>query len=164
MSSDLSSRPTYGNWRRRRTAGVGGLSFGGTVTLFVGLVVCMVLLPFNLILGFAGFAVLAVVLAPLLIKDRWGRTAYERIAERWVWGRHRRSRGHMYVAGPLSRTPSVSCSLPGLAARIEAFDALDALGRPFVVLHHPRTGHVSAVLDCAPPGTALIDDHRWAST
>lgn len=154
----MSDRPTYGNWRKPRSAGIGRLSMGGTVILFIGLIVSMVLLPVNLFVGIGSFGVLAIGLAPLVWQDRWGRTGYQRIVERWSWSAHRRQRGHLYLAGPLSRTPSVTCRLPGLAARVEAFDALDALGRPFVVLHHPKPGHVSTVIECAPPGTALIDD------
>lgn len=156
--SDEASRPTYGNWRRPRTAGLGPLSLGGTIVLAVGLVMAVIALPFSLPLGFILFGVLVVVVLPMAVKDRWGRTGYERLGQRVEWRLHRRRRAHLYVAGPLSRTPSVACGLPGLAARMEAFDAFDAIGRPFVVVHHPRTGHVSAVIDCAPPGTALIDD------
>lgn len=159
MNTTPGPRPTFGNWRRPRSAGLMRLGSWATAGLGCAVVITLLVSAFNplaaLILGlFVGLTFL-----PLVIQDRWGRSGYERIVDvvRWRW--HRNQRGNLYVSGPLSRTPTVESRLPGLAARLEAFDGRDALGRPFVVLHHPNTGHVSTVIECAPPGTALIDDH-----
>jgi hypothetical protein len=63
----------------------------------------------------------------------------------------------LYRSGPLSRVPQRQCRLPGLAAGIEALDALDAWGRPFAVLSHPHVGQVTTVIAAASDGAALVD-------
>lgn len=158
--SSPTSRPSYGNWRRPRGAGLGPLGTVGTAALGIGLVVVFVGLAFDLVIGLVLFVFVVLILGPLAIKDKWGRTGWERVVERVQWIAHRRARGHLYVSGPLSRTPSSRCGLPGLAARVEAFDARDALGRTFTVLHHPKPGHVTAVIECAPAGDALVDEEQ----
>lgn len=154
----MNSRPTFGNWQRPRTRGLGRLGTMSTFVLAGAVVVTLLLSAVNLVAALLFALAIAAAYLPLVIQDRWGRSGYERLSDIVRFWAHRNRRGNLYVAGPLSRTPTVECRLPGLAARLEAFDAYDALGRPFVVLHHPRTGHVSTVIECAPPGTALIDD------
>lgn len=158
MSVVPGTRPTYGNWRRPRSAGLGRLGTVSTAALGVAMVVTFIVAAMNMFAGLTLMVVFTGAFLPLVIHDRWGRTGYERLGDVVRWKLHRNRRGHLYVAGPLSRTPSVECRLPGLAARLEVFDAQDAIGRPFVVLHHPRPGHVATVLECSPPGVGLIDD------
>lgn len=156
-STQQHQAPTYGNWRRPRSPGLGRLGLGGTIALFSGLILVIIGMAINFVIGLVFGLVVAVFMAPLWVRDRWGRNGYEAMAEQVGWVRQRRSKRHLYVAGPLSRTPVTKCALPGLAARLEASEAHDAHGRPFVVLHHPRPGHVSTVMECSPSGDALVD-------
>ena len=41
-----------------------------------------------------------------------------------------------------------------------AVDAEDAYNRPFVLLHHPSTGHVSTVIETSPDGNDLVDEDQ----
>lgn len=148
----------YGNWQRPSSPGLGRLGLLGTAVLMVGSVFVIAMLAVaGLVPGLIAAVILAAALAPLYWPDRWGRTAYERGAERLAWRTARRKRHNRYVAGPLSRTPEVRCRVPGLAATMTATEALDAIGEPFVLLHHPGTGHVSAVIDAAPAGDTMVD-------
>lgn len=153
----MTAARTYGGWRRPRAPGLGPLGTVGTAMLGIGLVIVFIGVTINLVVGLVLLAVVVFVVGPMALKDRWGRTGWERVGEVARWRTHRKGRGHLYIAGPLSRTASSRCGLPGLAARIEAYDAKDAIGRDFVVLHHPKPGHVSTVIECAPAGDALVD-------
>lgn len=156
--------PTYGNWRRPKSPGLGRLGLLSTLAGFAGLAVVIAAMAVSIRVGLVLAVVLVVVLAPVVWVDRWGRRGYEHLAEWAIWRWHRHSKRHLYVAGPLSRTPSHRFGLPGLAAQLEASEATDAYGRPFVVLHHPHKGHVSTVLDCTPHGETLVDArqvHDW---
>lgn len=154
------SAPTYGNWRRPSSPGLGRLGLLGTAGLMAGaMLVIIVLAVGGLLAGAVTVVLVALVLVPV-IPDRWGRTGYQRLAERAGWFSARRQGHHLYLAGPLSRTPTSTCRLPGLAASLTASDALDALGDPFVVLHHPGSGHVSTVLEASPPGDTMVDGHQ----
>lgn len=159
MTTAPEHRParTYGNWRRPTSPGLGRLGLLGTAAFFGGLVVSVIVLAFSLVAGLVLLALTGLVLAPLAWKDQWGRSGWERLGQWAQWTVHRRRRRHLYLSGPLSRTPEVHCRPPGLAARLEVSEALDAHHRPFVVLHHPHPGHVSTVIDCAPPGMELVD-------
>lgn len=148
----------FGNWTRPRTRGLGRLGSTATLVLGVLVVVFMILLAINPLRAIIFGAVVVVGFLPLVLRDRWGRSGYERLSDVVRFWAHRRRRGHLYVSGPLSRTTAVEARVPGLAARLEVFDALDALHRPFAVIHHPKPGHVATVIECSPPGTALVDD------
>lgn len=157
MTDSTTAAPTYGNWRRPRSPGLGQLGFGGTIALFAGLVVVIMGLMTSVATGLGSAVIVATALAPLVYRDRWARTGYQRAGEALAWRRHRRRGHHRYLGGPLSRTPSTVCQVPGLAAALRVFDARDAHGAPFVVLHHPHPGHVSTVVECGPSGDALVD-------
>lgn len=151
----------YGNWQRPSSPGLGRLGLLGTVVLMAGSVLVIgVLAVAGLVPGLILAVLLGVGLAPLYWPDRWGRTAYERGAERIAWMSARRKKHNRYVTGPLSRTPDVRCRVPGLAASMTATEALDAVGDPFVLLHHPGTGHVSVVIEAAPAGDTMVDPEQ----
>jgi hypothetical protein len=148
---------TYGNWRRPSSPGLGSLGLGGTVAMLTGLTIVIFGLMLSLMFGIVLFVLVVLALAPLVYRDRWKRSGYERIAERIEWSRHKRRKHHLYFAGPLSRTPTARCGLPGLAAAMTVSQRLDAHGRPFVLLHHPTPGHVSTVLECGSSGADMVD-------
>jgi hypothetical protein len=157
MAESTTAVPTYGNWRRPRSPGLGRLGFGGTVAFLSGTVVVIIGLMMSVTTGLVLALIVALALAPVVVTDRWQRTGYQRAAEVLTWTWHRRRHHHRYLGGPLSRTPSSRCQLPGLAAAMQVSEARDAHGHPFVVLHHPHPGHVSTVLECGPSGDALVD-------
>jgi hypothetical protein len=130
------------------------------VALLTGLTVVILGLMISVKFGLVLFMIVLVALAPLVYRDRWKRSGYERIAERIEWSRHKRRKQHLYLTGPLSRLPDARCGLPGLAAAMTVSEHLDAHGRPFVLLHHPTPGHVSTVLECGSSGADMVDSEQ----
>ncbi len=153
-------RRTYGGWRLPRSSGLGSLGLLATVVLFAGLIVAI------FVTAFAGFlAAIPVVLAtglilvPLYVKVGNGRNGAQWLTARTAWFVGQHAGQHLYRSGPLARVGQGRCPLPGLAASLEAIDALDALGRPFALLSHPL-GHVSAVISTSSDGASLVDDDQ----
>src|SRR5829696_968072 len=102
MSVAPGTRPTYGNWRRPRTAGLGRLGTVATAALGGAMLITFVVAAMNMVAGLTLMVVFAAAFLPLVIHDRWARTGYERLSDTIKWKLHRNRRGHLYVAGPLS--------------------------------------------------------------
>jgi hypothetical protein len=149
---------TYGNWRRPQSPGIAGMGLLGTGILIAGMVVVIILLTFSIVLAGIGILVVAVVMAPLLVKDRHGRNGVQRLTARAAWAQGRTRGWRIYRSGPIGRAKSGRFQIPALGAGITAVDAEDAFNRPFVLLHHPSTGHVSTVIETSPDGNALVDE------
>ena len=84
----------------------------------------MVFWPLALVVVF----LTVITLVPLAIHDRHGRNGFQVLLPRLASARAARTGSDLYRSGPLSRVPQGHCRLPGLAADIDALDALDALG------------------------------------
>ncbi|MFC5750712.1 SCO6880 family protein [Actinomadura rugatobispora] len=156
MTTDY-REPTYGNWRKPVTPGIGRLGLLGTMILMVGMVIVTLVMMVSPLFGLISAVVLALVMVPLLIQDKHGRTALQTMTARgaWSWGR---SQGwHLYRSGPLSITPHGSYRLPGLLAQSRLVEARDSYGRPFAVIVTPSTKHYTAVFECNADGAALVD-------
>ncbi|MEV6133685.1 SCO6880 family protein [Streptomyces violaceusniger] len=160
MATEELTPRTYGNFRKPRTSGLRGLSLGATMLLFAGMiaVVLATLISIWVALGLA--VSFAVVLAPLAVKDRHGRTLMQRGAVRLAWWRTTKSGGHLYRSGPLGRSGYGTCELPGLAAASKLTEARDGYGRPFAMVTTPATGHHAVVISCNPDGAALVDERQ----
>lgn len=157
---------TYGNWRKPQSPGVAGLGLLGTGILLVGMLAVVVLLAVSLLAAVVGAAVVATALAPLIYRDRHGRSGLQKLGALAAWSVGKPLGRRTYRSGPLGRPPTQRFGLPGLAAQMTATDAIDAWGRPFVLLHHPATAHVSTVLETAPDGNALVDQEtvdQWVA-
>ena len=158
ITSAPSTEPrTYGNWRRPTSPGIGSLGLLATMILLGGTVAAvissMVFWPLALVVVF----LTVITLVPLAIHDRHGRNGFQVLLPRLASARAARTGSDLYRSGPLSRVPQGHCRLPGVAADIDALDALDAWGRPFAVLSHPHLGQVTAVIAAASDGAALVD-------
>jgi len=151
---------TYGNWRKPQSPGLGGLGLLGTAVLMGGLLIVAFLLFVSVLAAGLGVLVLAVALAPLLIKDRHGRNGVQKLSATLSWAQGRSRGWRVYRSGPLGRAGSGRFQLPGLGAPIFAHDAQDAFNRPFVLLHHRATGHVSTVIETSPDGNELVDEEQ----
>jgi hypothetical protein len=158
---------TYGNWRKPTSPGIGKLGLAGTMVLMVGLVAFVIAMAINLFLAGAVAVVVGIVLVPFVAVDHHGRNGFQAVGSRLAWRRGKASGATLYRSGPLATRGSGRFSLPGLGAALAPLEALDAHGRPFVLLHHPRTGHVSAVLQTSPEGAALVDTdqvNQWVAS
>jgi len=158
--SETRATLTYGNWRKPQSPGIAGLGLLGTGVLFAGMVLVIILLTFSILAAGLGVVVVAMVMAPLLVKDRHGRNGVQKLTARLAWAQGRSRGWRIYRSGPLGRAKSGRFQLPGLGAAMTAVDAEDAYNRPFVLLHHPATGHVSTVIETSPDGNSLVDEDQ----
>jgi len=149
---------TYGNWRKPATPGLPGLGLLGTVIALGGLVLAVLV---QMIAGLvpAGVTLLlvAVVVVPLLYKNRSGRNGWQAVTARAMWLRGRRGKQNVYRSGLAGPVAYGSHTLPGLLAASTLYDCVDSYGEPFALLHVPATRHYSVVLRCDPEGSQLVD-------
>lgn len=157
---DTRPEPTYGNWRSPQRSGMGRLSLGATVMLLGGLVVIVAVTLINFMLALVVGLLLALVLIPLTLRDRHGRTVMARMHARLSWRRTVKSGAHLYRSGPLGRTGHGTCTLPGLAAASTMSEAQDSYARPFALLTYPTTNHHVIVLNCEADGASLVDQDQ----
>ncbi|WP_340672141.1 SCO6880 family protein (plasmid) [Saccharopolyspora sp. ID03-671] len=158
-SAAVASEPRYGNWRKPRSFGLLGLSFGPTIGALAWLLTSFVVMMISLPLGWAMLALGALALAPLALRVR-GRTLYSLLLARSAFNRGRRHRQHLHLAGPLGVIPGATHRLPGLLAATNLHTAQDSYGREFGLLEHTGTGQFSAVLRVDPEGSGLVDQDR----
>jgi len=149
---------TYGNWRKPSTPGLPGLGLLGTVAALGGVVlVVLVQMLAGLLPALVVLAVVAAAVLPLLYRNRSGRNGWQAAAARVLWLRGRRARQHLFRSGLLAPAAHGGTTLPGLLAPSVLYEAVDAYGAPFALLHVPATRHYSVVLRCDPEGSALVD-------
>ena len=152
--------PTYGNWRKPVSPGIGRLGLAGTLILMVGLMVVTLMAMVSTLASLITAIVVGLAILPLVIQDQHGRTALQSATARlnWWWGR---SQGwHLYRAGPLSVVPHGSCRLPGLLAASRLVEGRDSYGRPFALVVIPSTRHYTVVFECNADGAALVDQKQ----
>ncbi|TRO56028.1 SCO6880 family protein [Streptomyces sp. IB201691-2A2] len=157
MSTDVATRPTYGNWRRPRRPGLGSLGLIGTFGVFGGLVLILLMSLISLIAAIFVAVPLVVLLAPLMVRTQDGRNLYQLIVLRIGWFRRRAKGATTYVSGPLSPRPGGQFRPPGVLSRVTMAEGRDAYDRPFGVLHHPGRNLYTIVLACEPDGGSLVD-------
>ncbi|MDJ0344236.1 hypothetical protein QMK19_28935 [Streptomyces sp. H10-C2] len=159
-TSSTPSQLTYGNWRKPQTAGLGKLGLGGTLLLLGGMIVVVLTALASVVAALVLAVLLLMALAPLLVRDRHGRTALQRMAVRIGWRRSVSNGSHLYRSGPLGRTRYGTCQLPGLAAASTVMEASDAYNRPFALLTYPNTNHHVVVLTTDADGAGLVDQDQ----
>ncbi len=162
MAADSSAAPrTYGNWRAPVSPGLFGLGTVGTVIMFFGLILVVIVLMVGGMLRALGLAiVLGLGLLTLLAKDKHGLNLLSRATTRVGW-MTTRSRGlNLYRSGPLGRTLWGTFQLPGLAAPSRLSEHQDSYGSPFALLYVPATGHYTVVIATEPDGAALVDTEQ----
>ena len=162
---------TYGNWRKPATPGLPGLGLLGTAVALGGVVLAvLVQMVTGLLPAALTLLVVAVVVCPLLYRNRSGRNGWQAATARARWLHGRRAGQHVYrsgLAGPVAYGPH---TLPGLLAASVLYECTDSYGQPFAMLHVPATRHFSVVLKCDPEGSQLVDADtsdtwvaRWGS-
>ena len=160
-AEDTAKTRTYGNWRRPRSAGIGELGMIGTFAMMAGLIVVIIT---TVAVGLIGGGIVLLVgllgLAPLVYRDRHGRTGMQRMGVRVGWWRTRRSGTHLYRSGPLGQTPWGTFQLPGLAAASRLTEGEDSYGRRFALLRVPATNHFTVVFATEPDGASLVDQEQ----
>lgn len=155
-----SEERTYGNWRQPSSPGFGNLGLGGSGILLFGVLLIVVLMYLSMMLAIAAGIGLAVLLVPMVFRDRHGRNGLQWATARVAFANGKSKGQHLYRSGPLGRVPLGTCKLPGLAAASTLHEAQDAWGRPFAMLTIPRTNHHTVVLNCNADGASLVDDQQ----
>lgn len=152
-------RPTYGNLRRPRSAGLNSFSLLATGLLFAGVLVFVIMsLLGGLIPALIELVAVFVAVGLLSVRDRDGRNLLQRTAARLAYRHGRRSGAHLYRAGLLGVVPHGSTQLPGLAAKSTLAEAWDSYGRPFCAVYYPSTTDYAVTFSAEPDGAALVDD------
>ncbi|WP_406290221.1 SCO6880 family protein [Embleya sp. NBC_00896] len=151
---------TYGNWRKPTSPGIRGLGLAGTLVMFVGLLLVMLMMFVSLFAALGLGVLVALSLVPLLMRDKHGRNGVQWFTARVAWSRGKTKGQHLYRSGPLGRVAAGTCKLPGLAAASRLYEAEDAYGRPFAVLTVPATNHHTVVLTCNADGASLVDSNQ----
>ena len=158
MAAEAQVERTYGNWRRPRPPGLWHLGLISSMLLIAGLIASIIVIALvGLIPGLVLLALMVPVFLVTLRPDPHGQTPMQRLGMRLGWRRARRARSHLYRSGPLGRTPYGTFQLPGLLAASQLSEARDSYDRPFAVLCHPWTQHLTVVLETEPDGAALVD-------
>ncbi|TDD80458.1 hypothetical protein E1293_20705 [Actinomadura darangshiensis] len=139
---------------------MGRLGLIGTMILMGGLVIVTIVAMVSLLPGLIGAAGLGLIMLPLAIQDRHGRSALQAITARVAWWSGRSQGWHLYRSGPLGVTAFGSYRLPGLLAASRLVEARDSYGRPFALVVVPSTGHYTAVFECNADGAALVDQEQ----
>ncbi|MES4886072.1 SCO6880 family protein [Streptomyces sp. NPDC000349] len=158
MSTEAAAvHPTYGNWRRPRRPGLGPFGLIGTIGVFGGIVIDLILSLISLQITLVALVIQALLLLPLSARTPDGRNVYQLIALRISW-LHRKAKGSTtYVSGPLSSRPGGRFPPPGLLSRVKVSEGRDAYDQPFGVLHHRSRNLYTIVLGCEPDGGSLVD-------
>ncbi|GAA4998041.1 hypothetical protein GCM10023205_84780 [Yinghuangia aomiensis] len=151
---------TYGNWRKPTSPGIGRLGLAGTLALFGGTILAIVVMFVSWIGAMAVGVLVGFSLVPLLMRDRHGRNGLQWATARVSWQRGKMRGEHLYRSGPLGRIDLGTCKLPGLSATSRLCEAQDAYGRPFALLTVPATNHHTVVLTCNADGASLVDDEQ----
>jgi hypothetical protein len=152
------TEPTYGNWRRPRTAGIGKLGALETWSMIVALIA--LLFVFRLagpVPGFITFAVMAAALAVFTVRDRHGQSRISRMVAKRAHMKAVRQRTNLYRSGPVGAVPGGTAQLPGLLAKSQLHQFTDSFDREFALLFMPDTNHATIVIECEPTGLALED-------
>lgn len=150
--------PTYGNWRRPRTAGIGKLGALETWSMIAALLV--LLFVFRLagpIPGFVTFLVMGIALGVFTVRDRHGQSRISRMVARRAHRKAAQRRTNLYRSGPVGLIPSGTAQLPGLLAKSQLHQFTDSFDRPFALVFMPDTNHATVVIECEPTGLALED-------
>ena len=157
----------FGNLTVPRRSGLFGLTFLQSaaliplVLLFIALIATGRFLVAFVLVGFTGLVILL-----MRVKVRDGRTVFGRVAVRWNQKRKERAKKDIYLAGPTGAgTPDGATRLPGLMARSELSEHLDAYGRPFglIRLSSRDVHHYTVVFEAYPDGGSLIDPEQLES-
>ncbi|BEP13852.1 hypothetical protein acdb102_21630 [Acidothermaceae bacterium B102] len=149
---------TYGNWRRPTTPGLPRLGLIGTILGMTGLVlVIFAQMIFGMFAGLGMLCLVTITVAPIAYRNRAARNGWQIVTANVMWSLGVRRGQNLYRSGIAGPVPYGKHTLPGLLAPSKAYEAVDAAGHPFALIHIPATRHVAVVLACEPEGSQLVD-------
>lgn len=153
--SEKYRQPTYGNWRKPASAGLGKYDLVQSIIFLVMSVVWILLVAF---LGFKGIiigAVMSLVLYALFaVKDVHYLTQADKILEMMMWWSRKLGKDRVFRSGVIAGHDGFK--LPGRLGKLKIHDAMDAHSREYALVQHPNNRY-SVTFSCTPTGTTLID-------
>ncbi|SDH43672.1 SCO6880 family protein [Pseudonocardia oroxyli] len=155
MSGDEAGPRLYGNWRPERGWGIGSLSTGVTITLFLALLAPLLALSTAPISALPLAVASALVMAGMLVRVG-GSTAAEYLT-RVTRFRRARAAGWTELSGGLLTDHPRGADLPGVLAPVVPVETDDGRGSRQCLLWDRRSGRLSAVLRLSPVGLDLAD-------
>lgn len=154
----------FGNLTTPRASGLWGLSLVQSAALApLPVLFILFLAGQRFVTAFSLVGITGLVLLLMKIKVRNGRTVFGRIAVRWNQWRKEKTKKDIYLSGPSGPgTPDGATRLPGLMARSELSEHLDAYDRPFGLIRLSGGGvhQYSVVFETHPDGGSLIDPEQ----
>lgn len=155
MSEVKYKQPTYGNWRKPITAGLGKYDFTQSIIFLSMAVLWILLVAFG---GFKGVIIGGVLSAVLYllfaVKDVHSLTQAEKMMEFMMWWSRKLGKDKVFRSGVLAGHEAFK--LPSKLGRLKIHDARDAHSRDYALVEHPNN-RFSVTISCTPSGTALID-------
>lgn len=159
MTTDSAPRPTYGNWIRQRSPGLGGVGILGMVIGLGGLITVMVTL---MTFGLKVAAVMAVLVAVTFALG--GTPLGVALAAIIGFQREKKNLEHQWRSGVFSFNKVPSVRLPGMLGATSLLERDDVYGSPFVVIKNPRAGGLyTIVARCTSEGPSMQDQDRLNS-
>lgn len=159
--------PTYGNWRKPATAGIGKMSGVATAMVFILLLVLIIVMQFiGLIAAGVVFIIGLVLVAAFAVPDKNGLVFAERVGERVLYVFGKKSRRNVYRSGPLGLSNQGSYKLPGVAASSKLYEGRDSLERPFAMLEMSAVSVFSTAISVEPDGASMVDQEavdQWVA-
>lgn len=160
MTEQTTQRVRFGVWLPTTRATLAGLTIPGWAVLLGGLILMVMMFTRGWFgAGFIAFLVAAGFNLVFVLRfggENTGRTLAAMVASR-ASGKGRARRGEAsFRSGLFSTLPAESLtSLPGILANVQEISGTDGFGRPFTLLHNPRTKTLTAALSCNPDGTDM---------
>lgn len=152
-----SSRPTYGNFSRPRTAGLSNLSSLATAIIFLGFLATISAFMLGDVWAALVVALIFALLTVLVVAGNGhGMSLLEIILEAAMWQVAKLKKENRYRSGPAGQVPGVRFTLPGIGARLSVADARDGFGRDFAVVELGG-GLYSITFASEPDGASLVD-------
>lgn len=160
MSQETTYRPVaYGNLRAPRAPGIFGVGLIPALALMLGLIVAVVAISLQFYIpGVILLALVLLFIAPWALGSRFGWNPYAAAANRLGFTRAAMKRDTTLVQHGLAHDGRMR--MPGLLAATELWEAKDAFGQVYGLLHTPSSRHWSVTIECAPSGTSGVDDEQ----
>lgn len=155
---EASAQRTYGGFTAVGRKGFFGLSlwaFFGVLLAILPILVLWVVAGVKW--GLLASAILALLVIPLVVPKRDGRSLYSRCFGRLADLVGELAGNRDLVNGPGGNAPDGSFRPPGLAADSSISTQVDVYGHEYAMISYPRVHHHVVVFECYPTGNALVD-------
>ncbi|MGP5036784.1 SCO6880 family protein, partial [Brachybacterium alimentarium] len=149
---------TYGGFTAVGRKGFFGLSlwaFFGVLLAILPILVLWVVAGVRW--GLIASAILALLVIPLVVPKRDGRSLYSRWFGRLADVVGDKAGNRDLVNGPAGNAPDGSFRIPGLGADSRISSQVDVYGHQYALITYPRVHHHVVVFECYPTGNTLVD-------